>query len=40
MAVKEDEINDYIDQILNLNKNVTALKDDLEKKNKEINSIK
>ncbi len=40
MAVKEDEINDYIDQILNLNKNVTALEDDLKKKNKEINSIK
>ena len=40
MAVKDDEINDYIEQILNLNKNVTAFEDDLKKKNRQINSIK
>ena len=40
MADLKGEINDYIEDIQNLNKNVTALEDDLKKKNKEINSIK
>ncbi len=40
MADLKGEINDYIEEIQNLNKDVTDLKIDLEKKNKEINSIK